>query len=725
MSTRRLLVLALCLLSFAFSPSAYAQAPVSGTVHSSDGAPIAGARVVVVSVANGPAATTDGSGRFTLTDVALPADLEISARGFETSRRTVTVASIDIVLAPATVTESVVVTADRPATWRDPETGTTVLAKSDLDQIPSVTADEALRVVSGFSLYRRSTSRNSNPTTQGVTLRGLSASGSSRGLVLLEGVPLNDGFGGWVTWTRVPPDAIARIDVDRGAEGEAVGTDALGGVVRIVAPRGDHLSAVAGGEAGSDGVGSVDSSIGGRIGSANAFGAVSWFHTDGTIPVAPEVRGPVDQPARANWANAFGEIEFGDGPRRLTFTGWGGSDDRGNGTVLQVNRMSGGTGAGSFDASGDKATLAVRVSVSPNRFYQTFTTVNAARTSEVLTSAQTTDGTTTRAVVEAGRSIPAGQLLASFALAHEGATFEDARATTTVTQALRDDTEAAAVQAGIAPTSRLTLTGGVRHEWRAAPTSSNSSDQATVGRVGASFELTRTAFIHGSVASSHRWPTLNELVRNFQVGNVLTKANPNLRPERAKSVDIAIGLSGARWLLSAGGFWTIVDDAVTNLTISSSPTLITRMRENAGDAHSRGLEVDGEIRPTGILRVRASASFADSRLRNTPEADLEGNRLPQVPVASGSLTIDLSLPHATTASLLWRGTSPQFDDDRNQFLLASASQFDLQVAGRLSQFRWYIVLENALDNRIETGRTPILTIAPGRAVRLGLTWLLW
>jgi outer membrane cobalamin receptor len=724
--TARRLVFALCLVSSALrvAPSALAQAPLSGTVHSSDGAPIAGARVVVVSVASGPSAVTGASGGFTLADVTLPAELEVSARGFETSRRTVTVGSIDIVLAPAVVTESVVVTAERAPSWRDPETGTTVFAKRDLDQLPAVTTDEALRVVSGFSLFRRSSSRNANPTTHGVTLRGLSASGASRGLVLLEGVPLNDGFGGWVTWTRVPPDAIARLEVDRGAEGEAVGSDALGGVVRIVAPRGDHLSTVVGAEAGSLGVGALDASVGGRIGRSDAFGAVSWFHTDGTIPVAPESRGPVDQPARANWANAFGRLQFGDGSRRLTMTGWGGSDDRGNGTVLQVNRMSGGTGAGAFEAAGAKTTLAVRVSVSPNRFYQTFTTVNAARTSEVQTSAQTTDGTTTRAVVEVGRGIPAGHVLASLALARARVDFEDARPTTTTTQSLRDDSEAIAVQAGIAPTSRLTVAGGVRHEWRAAPTSGASYDQTTVGRASASLELTRSAFIRGSVASSHRWPTLNELVRNFQVGNVLTRANPNLQPERAKSADVSIGMTGARWLLSTGGFWTVVDDAIANVTLSTG-AIITRERRNAGDAHSHGLEVDGEIRPTPAIRVRASGAFTDARFRNSLEPPLEGNRLPQIPRASGSLTFEVTMPRATTATVVWRGVSSQFDDDRNQFLLATASQCDLQATGRLAQFRWQVVLENAFDNRIEVGKTPLVTIAPGRAVRVGLTWSLW
>jgi outer membrane receptor protein involved in Fe transport len=715
-------LLASCLLALALHSAAVAQAPsttLSGTVHSPDGAPIQGARVTVVSKAGG-GAVTDASGRFSIADLTLPVEIDVSARGFDSVRRTVNVASIDIILSPAVVTQSVLVSADREPTFRDSATGTAVLARADLDQIPSVTTDEALRVISGFSLYRRSSSRAANPTTDGVTLRGLSASGSSRGLVMLDGIPLNDGFGGWVTWTRVPTEAIARIDVDRGAMGQAVGTDALGGLISIVPPN-DITALSLGGDAGTPSVGSLDLGIGARIGRASAYGAASWFRTDGTIPLAPESRGPVDQPTDANWANAFGRLVFGTTGQRLTFTGWGGSDDRGNGTVLQRNRMSGGTGAGAYDAAGEHMTFAARLSVSPNRFYQTFTTVNAARTSEVLTSAQTTDGTTTRGVVEVGRDVPRGHLLATAVLTRARVDFSDARTAGTTTQDLRDDSEAVGLQAGVAPATRLSLAAGIRHEWRAAPTMANDRDQATVGRASATYQLSPNAFLRGSVASSHRWPTLNELVRNFQVGNVLTRANANLLPERAKSADVAVGLTGAKWLVSAGGFWTVVDDAIANVTISTG-ALITRQRQNAGDAHSKGFELDFEVRPVASLRVRASGAFADATFRNSTEPALEGNRLPQVPRAAGSLTVDWMLPHGTTASMLWRGTSTQFDDDRNQFLLASASQFDLQVMGRIRRVRWEAVLENALDNRIETGRTPLVTIAPGRAFRAGLTW---
>ena len=93
--------------------------------------------------------------------------------------------------------------------------------------------DDQLRLVPGFSLFRRTSSAVANPTTQGVTLRGLSASGASRTLVVADDVPLNDPFGAWVYWDRVPVVALQRVDVIRGASGDIHGNDALGGVIRL------------------------------------------------------------------------------------------------------------------------------------------------------------------------------------------------------------------------------------------------------------------------------------------------------------------------------------------------------------------------------------------------------------------------------------------------------------------------------------------------------------
>lgn len=702
-------------------PTLLLAATLTGAVTSADGTPVAGATVVVRQETGVVSSVTDASGAFRFDDVVLPAVVEVSASGYAVSSRLVRSSPADFRLGAASLAESVVVTGERAPTWRDGGTGSTIFDAGDLERLPSVTLDEAVRVVTGFSLFRRSSSRQSNPTTHGVTMRGLSASGASRGLVLMDGTVLNDGFGGWVTWTRVPALAIERVDVTRGAAGDAFGSDALGGVLQIVAPSGHVTSWTAVARAGSLGLGALDGSAGGRVENWAMFGAASWLTTDGSIPVEPDSRGAVDQKADAEWANGFGQATGTWGARRLSLSAWGGRDDRGNGTALQRNRMSGGTFAAAFDTTAGETTLAARVSASPNTFYQTFTAVNAARSSENLISTQTTDTQTTRAVVEAGRVLTGAHLLGRLEISRASADFRDVRSSGTTDESLDDRREALTLQASIAPAGAVTVSGGVRHEWRAAPLASSGRESATVGHARAAWNVTPEWSLRASAASSHRWPTLNELVRGFRVGNVVTNANPDLLPERAVSLDGAVAYDGGRWQVSAGGFWTAVDDAIANVTVSSGATIV-RQRRNAGETRSKGLELDAEMRPGRGSRVRASLALTSAKFQTSAESALVGNDLPQVPGAAFSLWVDAPLPRGLTASAVVRAISTQFDDDRNTFELSSATQLDLGLSGRINRLlRWRVELENVFDADIEVGRTPLVTLAPPRSVRFGLT----
>src|SRR2546423_7107897 len=145
-----------------------------------------------------------------------------------------TVDTLRVAPQPVRILDPVFVTAARGGSRLSTPAGTTVLTSSALLASPAGAVDDALRSTPGFSLFRRSSSRVANPTTQGVTLRGLSASGASRTLVLGDGLPLNDPFGSWVAWNRVPLAAIDRIEVVRGGPGDLYGADALGGVIQVL-----------------------------------------------------------------------------------------------------------------------------------------------------------------------------------------------------------------------------------------------------------------------------------------------------------------------------------------------------------------------------------------------------------------------------------------------------------------------------------------------------------
>ena len=163
----------------------------------------------------------------------------VRAAGFAEERQSIGSGAarrdLAMVLTPATVLETITVTPTRgEQRMGDTPASVNVIDRDDIRQSPAVVADDVLRRMPTFSLFRRTSSLSSHPTTQGVSLRGIGPSGVSRTLVLLDGVPFNDPFGGWVYWTRVPLEATDRIELVDGSSSSLYGNFAMGGVINIV-----------------------------------------------------------------------------------------------------------------------------------------------------------------------------------------------------------------------------------------------------------------------------------------------------------------------------------------------------------------------------------------------------------------------------------------------------------------------------------------------------------
>jgi TonB-dependent Receptor Plug Domain len=292
--------------SAASPASASSTAAIHGVVLDAAGAPVVAE--IRRDDATGPViATSDAGGRFAIPADAAGARLVVTAAGFAAailpgtmpaSTASASSPTVRIVLQPAGVAEQVTVTAGRrELRGTDTPGATSTLTSAELMSSAALQPDDALRQTPGFTLFRRSSSRAANPTTQGVTLRGLSASGASRTLVLAGGVPLNDPFGGWVYWGRVPEAAIDRIEIVRGALSDLYGADAVGGVIHIVpleATRNSVRGSVEGGSLGTSRV-----SLFGGAQRGPWFGNIAGerLSTDGAVIVAPDQRGPIDTPA--------------------------------------------------------------------------------------------------------------------------------------------------------------------------------------------------------------------------------------------------------------------------------------------------------------------------------------------------------------------------------------------------------------------------------------------
>ena len=387
----RLAGLALAL-QVATAAQAVGQTALRVVVLDLSGAPVAGARIVLTNP-EGPSSRyeTAADGEATVALAHTCADALISAGGFADAAVRLCAAAgpvTRVVLAPAPLATTVVVVGSPGEVRVQLPASTTVVTSGAILTSAAGALDDVLRSTPGFSLFRRSSSRTANPTTQGVTLRGVSGSGASRTVVLADAVPLNDPFGSWVYWNRVPEAAIDRVDVVRGPAGDVWGSDALGGVVRIVMFEPRHSGARAFVEGGPRGTARGSAYAGAERRGWTLSAAGEGSRTDGAPIVAEQDRGAVDIPAFSNYSTGTLSAGWRDGIRQVTVSGGLYRERRGNGTPLQVNQTSsqqlGATVAGRLFAGFWEA----RLSGGNQTYSQSFTAVAADRRSERLTSEQ-------------------------------------------------------------------------------------------------------------------------------------------------------------------------------------------------------------------------------------------------------------------------------------------------------------------------------------------------
>ena len=594
--------------------------------------------------------------------------------------------AVDVV-PPPTASDSITVTATRTETRvADTPASVVVLSADDLRNSAAPTVDDALRQVAGFTLFRRSGSRVANPTAQGVSLRGVGASGASRALVLDDGVPLNDPFGGWVYWGRVPMVALERAEVLRGGASDLYGSSAMGGVIQFVRRKSPALTAELSGGSQETGTASV------FAGGDHASVAIDLMRTGGYVLVRPSQRGAVDVPANARHAAIDATLRGGGAFVRGSYY----DESRDNGTPLQVND----TTIRQLAAGFDRGPLTLRAFGSDQDYYQTFSAVAPDRNSENLTVVQRVPAR------GAGATVQWTQLLGARHVVIAGTEYRYARGRSDEQRGANFTSAggtqnhlAAYVEDLFAVTPSVTITAGLRADrWRETELSP---------RLSVLWRANPTVAFSASAYHAFRAPTLNELHRGFRVGNVNTLPNPDLRSEKLTGYEVGARLRNVRLTL----FSMHVDDTIANVTIAQTPTLITRRRENLGETRSRGAELDGEWVFRRDWRASASWLFVDARV-------VGGRRVPQVP------------RHQATAQLSWkrfgaaaRWSAMQFDDDLNQFPLASYFVADLFAAQPLTRgVELTAAIENLFDRDVEVSATPVVTLGQPRAIRIGLRY---
>jgi outer membrane cobalamin receptor len=719
-------ILAALLLSLSLS-----NASLTGVVKDTSGGAIAGAVVVVRTAAGAEEHTVTGpDGRFTFvkTSSADATTLIVRAGGFAVKEQAISGGeSIEVVLSPATILETVTVTPSR-AEQRlgDVPASVNILDSEAIKSSPAVVADDVLRQIPTFSLFTRASSLSSHPTSQGVSLRGIGPSGVSRTLVLADGIPQNDPFGGWVYWTRVPLESVNRIEVVDGPTSSLYGNYAMGGVINIMTARAAKQMIEVKPQYGNRNSPKVD-----FFGSDvwNNLGAVvegSLFDTNGFPIVAPAERGSIDNNAAVNFRNLNVKLDYTPASNVNTFfrTGYF-HENRDNGKLSTFAPVveEGNDTTWKFANGGariqlpDASDLQASIFTDFETFHSNFLAVPAAtvpRSVARTTLNQTVPAKDFGGMVQWSRAFGSQHLVTAGTDWHwvDGESQEDgldaATGLTVVLHRVSGGTQRSAgvfVQDIYTPMSQLTLTLGVRFDhWSnynahnlentvtggvlAAPTVNNNptlpgqTQTVATPRVAAMYHLTDRINLWGDVNSGFRAPTLNELYRQFKKGTTSTLANYALQPETLVGGEGGVNVAVARNLtVRATVFDNHVSNPVTNVTIPTAVTPATLptatatcipsaaqicvQRQNVGRTEIFGFQADVEYR-IGDWKVTAGYLHDDASVKeNATNTAIVGNVLPEVPKSRGSVQVAYTNPKIGTIAFDVQVVGEQFDDDLN------------------------------------------------------------
>jgi outer membrane receptor protein involved in Fe transport len=733
------------------------QATISGVVQDVTGAAIQGAQVTFSASGTNQTTTTNAEGRFSFSIASgVSGTLRVTANGFAPAEKnwagSTEKVSLTFVLRGMAQGERVVVSATRSEMKLSEVPGSAVeLSPEDLDANAGLTLDDVLRQVPGFSLFRRSSSRVANPTTQGVSLRGLGASGPSRALVMEDGVPLVDPFGGWVFWDQVPRAELASIEVFRGGESNLYGSNALGGVIQMLTrvPSAPEFSLDT--SYGTENIPDLSAWGGTKISRWDFESGVDMSRTDGYTLLPPSQRGLVDINANSKHATVDAGLGYQiSDTGRVFMRGTFFDESRSNGTTLQKNSTGAAVGtAGINTAVGDHDSFMARISGQVEGYDQTFSSIASNRNSEVLTNSQ---------------HVPSQEIGGGFQWNHElknqtliggldvqevmGASDEQLFSSKTPGLHFANNVAGGRQRSTglfgediFRINNRWTVIAGARwDDWSNFNGNTVRIPVPTGTIVGQLFPTrNETSFsprlsvmrnVRGNAAvwvsgyRAFRAPTLNELYRTFRQGTATTENNPGLRAERLTGAEV-----GARATLKqkfesrATVFWADIVNPVTNVTLSSSPTLTTRQRQNLGRIRSLGGELDGILHFSNTMQLSAGYQFTHAYVENSTQS-LVGKRVPEVPQHQLTWEARYWNPKRVMVSVEGRYATSQFDDDINTLVLGPYFVMDL-FAGHQFRGGWvgYAAVENVLNQRYAVAiASPVQNLGPPILARIGIRY---
>lgn len=629
-----------------------------------------------------------------------------------------------------------------------------------LAQSASGRFEDVLRDAAGAAQFRRADSRSAHPTAQGITLRGLGGNASSRALLLLDGVPQADPFGGWVPFPAYLPERLA-VRITRGGGSGYHGAGALAGTIELTSADAAMLGPLAlTGFYGSRESVDLVATGGTRLGAGSLTLAGQFARGDGFAPIVEEDRGPADRAAPYRQASLALRPVFPVGDAvELQANLSGFSDERDRGTDFTAMTSQGADASVRLVGRGSWRWAALAY-LQHRDFSSGFASVSAGRASASPTLEQHVPATGAGARLEVQPPLGGGATLRLGGdLRHTSGRTQELYTFVAGSPTRRRSAGGETLIGGLfadlsiergaltlsasGRVDRWTISNGSLFEAPLAGgaplTDARFADRSgweASGRAGAAVKLAPAVSVRAAAYTGWRLPTLNELYRPFRAGTDATAANPLLDPERLAGAEAGIDVTPLPALtLSATGYWNRIRGAVGNVTLGTGPGTFPgvgfvaaggayRQRLNLAAIVAKGIEADLRWR-SGPWRASASWAFTDARVEASgTAAPLDGLRPAQVARHQGSASLGWTRDRAAV-SLTARYTGPQFEDDQNARELADALTLDARIAlpltaGLAIEARG----ENLTDTRVETAITGngIVERATPRTLWIGFSY---
>jgi len=569
--------------------------------------------------------------------------------------------------------QTIVITASRAEQkLEEVPASVTVVGDAQIGATPAQTLDDVLRSQLQMNAI---SSIKQHPTSNGLSMRGVGSFGDTRALVLLDGIPLNNPFSGYVQWYRVPMETIERVEIVRGGGSSLWGNYAMGGVVNIIS----HLPTQS--ELQADlGYGAFDTRR------ANAYGALAdseafrvsvdgnYFETAGFIQVPetfvdpsgyPGARNQYDLPVSSKTTNLQVTGNF---KVDASLTGYARLNAHENsqilGTRYQTNSDRGtdlAAGMTKVSASGDALSATI--------FYTdaTFRTNNSDTTrwaNENVTNAHVQPVTSLGGSIQWNRKLsnlwPLLSLGADYNVVHgrnDAAIFQD-KAIDPAGEFLRVDVgsgrqELAGVfaQASIQPSERLLVSGSARGEQIRTldgytslggieTTYDDKTHHAFSPRVSARYVLTDSWALRAAAYGAFRAPNLDNLYRSYAAYGAYGYSNPYLKPERLEGAELGFDFDRAHARTQLTAFQNTIRDFIAYYGCTG-PAGDGTCLTNAERMRSRGLEVNTDWRIDARWQAILAYAYTSAEIvKGAPGAEyLEGKQLAELPRNSASVEL--------------------------------------------------------------------------------------